>query len=294
MSWLLFLDESGHDHKQMPYEVRGGIALHVGQLWPFVRAMQRLELDAFGARLPLYKMELKGSTLLDNKRFKFAAQGSTMSEEERRKHCRAFLTKGLEKRDDYTRDEFTAYGQACLQMAHGMFQLLGVYGAQVFASAVPRGAAKPPSEASENYLRKDQVFLFERFFYLLESKQDHGLIVMDAVEKTADRKFVNRLESYFTETTTGRYRSHWVVPTPLFVSSDMNYAVQAADLAIYCINWGYRLPDQGMNAPAREEIATAFSSWLGRLQFKGEGYRDGRAYRSFGIVFVPDLFESRQ
>ena len=27
MAWLLFLDESGHDHKQMPYEVRGGIAL---------------------------------------------------------------------------------------------------------------------------------------------------------------------------------------------------------------------------------------------------------------------------
>lgn len=26
MSWLLFLDESGHDHKQIPYEVRGGIA----------------------------------------------------------------------------------------------------------------------------------------------------------------------------------------------------------------------------------------------------------------------------
>ena len=49
MSWLLFLDESGHDHKQMPYEVRGGVALHVSKLWPFVRAVQQLELDAFGA-----------------------------------------------------------------------------------------------------------------------------------------------------------------------------------------------------------------------------------------------------
>jgi len=26
MAWLLFLDESGHDHKQMPYEVRRGMA----------------------------------------------------------------------------------------------------------------------------------------------------------------------------------------------------------------------------------------------------------------------------
>jgi hypothetical protein len=39
MSWLLFLDESGHDHKQMPYEVRGGVALHARELWPFVRAV---------------------------------------------------------------------------------------------------------------------------------------------------------------------------------------------------------------------------------------------------------------
>ena len=27
MAWLLFMDESGHDHKDSPYEVRGGYAL---------------------------------------------------------------------------------------------------------------------------------------------------------------------------------------------------------------------------------------------------------------------------
>lgn len=181
MSWLLFLDESGHDHKQMPYEVRGGVALHVGKLWPFVRAMQKLELDAFGAQLSLYRKELKGSTLLDKKRF-----------------------------------------------------------------------------------------------------------------KSADRRFVQRLEGYFTKTTIGRYRSHWMVPSPFFVASDMSYAVQAADLCIYCVNWGYRLPEQGMNAPARTEIERAFGAWLDRLQFRGEGYRDGRVFRTFGIVHVPDLFEARK
>jgi hypothetical protein len=75
MSWLLFLDESGHDHKTMPYEVRGGIALHDRELWPFAQAVQRLELDAFGAELAQYKTELKGSKLLDKDRFKWAAQG---------------------------------------------------------------------------------------------------------------------------------------------------------------------------------------------------------------------------
>ena len=96
MSWLLFLDESGHDHKNMPYEVRGGIAIHAGELWPFVQSMQRLEFDSFGCQLHQYRKELKGSTLLDRKRFKFARQLSLMAPESRRKHSRGFLTKGLE------------------------------------------------------------------------------------------------------------------------------------------------------------------------------------------------------
>ena len=33
MSWLLFMDESGHDHKNTPLEVRGGIALHAKDIW---------------------------------------------------------------------------------------------------------------------------------------------------------------------------------------------------------------------------------------------------------------------
>jgi hypothetical protein len=70
---------------------------------------------------------------------------------------------------------------------------------------------------------------------------------MDGTDKTLDRKFVRQLESYFIKTNTGRYRSQWIVPTPFFVSSDMAYPVQAADLCIYCVNWAFRLPTQGMN-----------------------------------------------
>jgi hypothetical protein len=69
MSWLLFLDESGHDHKAMPYEACGGTAIHAGQSWPFVQAVQRLESGCFGAPLGLYKKELRGSTPLDKKRY---------------------------------------------------------------------------------------------------------------------------------------------------------------------------------------------------------------------------------
>ena len=293
MSWLLFFDESGHDHKQMPYEVRGGVALHVSRIWPFVRAIQVFEREAFGESLSLYQKEIKGSTLLDRKRFKFANQAPRMPDEARRKHSRGFLTKGLERKQP-TREEFTAYGQACIEMAQGIFQLLGDHGAVLFAATVPRGSAKPLSGVTENYLRKDQVFLFERFFYHLESMQEHGILVLDEVEATEDRRFIRRMEAYFGKTTTGRYRSRWVVPTPFFVSSEMTYAVQAADVCIYCVNWGFRLPGIGMDAEHREEISTTFGPWLNRLQYRGQGYRDDNVFDSYGIFFVPDLFESRE
>jgi hypothetical protein len=288
MSWLLFLDESGHDHKSMPYEVRGGIALHAGALWPFVQAMQRLELDSFGGQLHQYRSEIKGSTLLDRKRFRFAQQLAPMEPEARRKHCRGFLTKGLEHKAP-TREEFTAYGQACVEMARGVFQLLRQHHAVLFAAAIPP-LARPRGLQLEEYLRKDQVFLLERYFYFLESEEQHGLLVVDEVDKGADRQFIRRLEAYFTNTSAGRYRTQWIVPSPFFVASDMIYPMQAADLCIYCVNWGFRLPSQGMTAVTRPEIADEFGPWLYQLQFRGEGYRDGAVFESFGICYVPNPY----
>jgi len=153
---------------------------------------------------------------------------------------------------------------------------------------------KPPAtyEANE-FLRKDHVFMLERFFYFLEAEREHGLLVMDEVEKTADRRFVRRLEGYFMKTQTGRYRSAWIVPTPFFVCSELTYPIQAADLAIYCINWGFRLPSRGMNATVRNEIADEFGPWLNQLQFRGEGYRDGKVYPEYGVVYVPDPYTAR-
>jgi hypothetical protein len=251
--------------------------------------MQRLELDSFGGQLHQYHNELKGSSLLDRKRFRFAAQSNPMAPDARRKHSRGFLTKGLEKKPP-TREEFTAYGQACLEMARGVFQLLRDHGAVLFASAIPATARKPAGLAIDEFLRKDHVFLLERFFYFLEARQEHGLLVMDEVEKSADRRFVRQLEAYFTRTASGRYRTAWIVPAPFFVSSDMAYPVQAADLAIYCLNWGFRLPSQGMDGAKRAEIADEFVPWLHQLQFHGEGYKDGVVFETWGIVYVPNPY----
>ena len=171
MSWLLFLDVSWHDHRNMPYEVRCGVALHAGKLWSFVQDLQRLELSCFGTPLAQFRKEkeLKGYKLLDKDRFKWASQNDPMPDETRRKHCRGFLTKGLEKKPP-TRDEFTAYGQACLEMARSMFQSLRDHEAALFAAIIPCDVKKPETHEAEEFLRKDHVFLLERFFYFLEGK----------------------------------------------------------------------------------------------------------------------------
>ncbi len=286
MTWLFFIDESGHDHKTMPYEVRGGFAIHVSQLWPFVQEMQRLETQCFGCRLA---KEVKGSTLIGRKQFRFASQGELFPDRQRQKLCRSFLISGRSPR----RDEFTAYGQACLRMACEIVELLKKSEAVLFATAIPRGVQKPPGFQADSYLRKDAVFLFERFFYFLMEKQEHGVLVMDETDKHEDRRFVARMERYFTRTDTGKNRTSWIVPTPFFVSSDMAATIQAADLCIYAINWGFRLPNRGMNAQRRDDIANMFGTGLDALQYRGQVARNGRVFDSYGIVYVPDPYEPR-
>jgi len=290
MSWLFFIDESGHDHKQCPYEVRGGIALHTKELWRFVKAMQWFEVQAFGCRLAFYGKELKGCTLLNRKRYKFAQQGELMSDSDRQKHARAFLEKS-QKNITPSRDDFTAYGQACIYMAQGLFQILDNCSGVILASIIPGELHKPDDRNFEEYLRKDHVFLLERYFYMLEEKQEHGLLVMDEVEKHEDQCFVRCLERYFTLTDKGQYRASLVVPSPFFVSSDMTYAIQAADICIYVINWGYRL--QRMDKPARQEISEKFDQWLRRLQYKGT-LEDEACHQVYGIVYISDPYTSRK
>lgn len=172
MAWLLFMDESGHDHHALPFEVRGGYALADTHLWPFVQDVLRLELECFGTRLADYNSEVKGLKLMQKDRFKHAAQLPEIEAVRRQHLCRALLQAGLEKRPP-TREQLTAYGQASLRMVDGIFDLLDRHRALVFASAVPRGSARPPpgSPPSPDILRKDHIFLLERFFYFLEHER---------------------------------------------------------------------------------------------------------------------------
>jgi hypothetical protein len=108
-----------------------------------------------------------------------------------------------------------------------------------------------------------------------------------------DRRFVGQLESYFTKTEKGGLRTQWIVPSPIFVSSAMSVPVQVADVCVYCINWGFRLPARGMDGPVRQEIANEFGASLAQLQYKGLGHHEGQEYQSYGIVFVSDPYWNR-
>ncbi len=229
MAWLLFLDESGHDHKQMPYEVRGGIALQDSQLWPFTRAVQQQERECFGCSLHEFQKELKGSPLLDKKRFRFANQTERMLPAERQKHARSFLMKGFQNLNP-TSSEFCAYGQACIEMARGIFQLLRDHQAVIFASIIPRGTGGALGPAEE-LLRKDKVFLLERYFYFLEREKQHGLLVMDGAEKTLDRQFVRPTRKLF----------HEIEHRPLPDAMDRSHTLFRF--------LGYGVPDSGGGSP---------------------------------------------
>lgn len=291
MSYLLFIDESGHDHQSMPYEVRGGVAVHSSNLWNLVQALGGVEERAFGVRISTYGHEVKGHRLLDKRRFRWAAQQDPLDDVARRKHSIAFLNKG-QVHGVPSRIEFAAYGQACLQMARDVFRVLNANGAKLFAVAIPRDVARPDTMQADEFLRKDQVFLLERYFYFLESQNQQGLIVLDETDRTEDRRFIKKLERYFLRTQTGRFRSTKIVPTPFLVSSEMSSPIQAADVCIYALNWGFRLPNKGMDAPTRPEIEE-FVPWILELRAEGDAIKLDGTHHWYGITYVPDPYTAR-
>lgn len=293
MTYLLFLDESGHDHKVVPYEVRGGVALHSSKLWSFIQAMRSCEESAFGCVLSRYGVEIKGSKLLAKKAFKWLGQRSLFDDEARRKYATNFLERGVRQEKPHA-FEFAAYGQACIQFANDIFRLLREHQARIFACMIPRGVRKPDSYEAEQFLRKDHVFLLERFFYFLEAEEEDGLLIFDQSDKTLDREFVRRVTRYFVRSYKGRYRAGRVVPVPVFVSSDMVYAIQAADVIIYAVNWGYRRASWHEPGEARDEIKKRFGPWLSALQFRGRLHKKGGTLRVYGIVRVCDPYRSRK
>jgi hypothetical protein len=89
MSYLLFVDESGSDHGDSPFEVLAGVAIHDRKLWDLVRKVQKAELDCFGQRYSPGEREAKAKSLLKAKTFRLADQMPAIEANERRREDRA-------------------------------------------------------------------------------------------------------------------------------------------------------------------------------------------------------------
>jgi len=248
MAYLLFVDESGQNHRESPYEVLAGVALLDRDLWNLIQAIQDAELKQFGMRYSEGQRELKAKKILKRKVFRQAAEMSPMPPEERRTLAKRCLESG----DRAGKQEITALAQTKLVYVSDMLDICARFRCRAFASIVSPTAPRPPTT---EHLRKDYAYLFERFFYFLEDIDPTaaGIVVFDELEKSRSHILVEQMSRYFRYTVKGRLRSGQIIPEPFFVHSDLTTGVQLADLVAYLISWGFRTGD--LTAPARSELA---------------------------------------
>jgi len=288
---LLFVDESGHDHRESPYEILAGVAIREQDLWNLILAIQGLEVEIFGLHLSNVEVEIKGKKLLKHKIFRLAAQMPEIDRGERRGLCAEFLQKGHRELrgglpETRSRKEITAYGQSVLDFVRRVFGLGARYRVKVFASIVEPTAPR----LAANFLRKDYSYLLERFFYYLEDTgaNEMGIVVFDELEKAQCRILINQMEHYFATTGRGYIRSARIIPEPFFVHSDLTTAIQLVDIVAYSLNWGLRL--NRMTKSTRPEMEE-FAQYAFDLKYAGKRVVDvDEQPRSiYGITYIDDL-----
>ena len=286
MSYMLFVDESGHDASgSSPYVVLAGICIEDRDLWRLICQVHDAEERFFGQRVSPGDLELKGKKLLKRKTFRLASQLPEIAPEERTGLARRCLERGRDSKGDpggggVTRRELTALAQAKLAFVGRLLELWGDYGVRVFASIVDRDAERPEGD----FLRKDYAYLFERYFYFLEDRRERagdplGLVVFDELERSQCHILIEQMSRYFRETATGKMRASRIIPEPFFVHSELTTAVQMADVAAYIVAWGVRVG--GMDRPRREELSD-----LARLvcDLRYRTVRDGFRVWSFAVI----------
>jgi hypothetical protein len=290
---LLFVDERGHDGGGTPYEVLAGVTVSEDALWNLVRAVRGVERELFGDYLRTFLVEeRKAKRLLKTKRFKSANRDISIAPEELTELAHSALVKGKQAReqgldqDGSTQRELVAYSRQVLRYVHEILNIAAGFNVRIFASMVDPAAPRPP----KGVLRKDYVYLFERYFYFLETlpPNERGLVVFDELEKVQAHGLVQQMAAYFLGTHTGQYRSSRIDPEPFFVHSDLTTGVFLADLAAYILGWGWRL--NRMSNPARPELKP-YVTKLHDMQFHGEKPKlDGSGvWELHGITYQDDL-----
>lgn len=282
MAHFLFVDESGQDRRESPYEVLAGIIIQDSTLWNLVREIQEVELRIFGLRYSLDHRELKAKRLLRRKTFRQAAQLPPIAAEERKALAQACLSRG----QDAGLREITALAQAKIEFVREVLSICIRHHCWALASVISRESPRP---STDEVLRKDYAYLFERFCYLLVDQfpGSMGIIVFDELEKSRSHILVGQMDRYFKHTAKGRRRSDCIIPEPFFVHSELTTGIQVADLIAYIISWGFRTPT--MRLPAREELALLVDLVI-KLKYDTKRFIDGIPdFVIWGFSYIEDL-----
>jgi hypothetical protein len=258
MAYLLFIDECGQDHKETPYEVLAGVAIHDSALWQLIQEIKSREKYYFGNFYIQENQELKALKILKKKTFRLANQLSTIESD-----LIPSLTQScLIKKDNCSKPELTAFAQAKLKFVEEMLDICKKYNTKVFASIINYRNPDPRLPLDDwvqnDYLRQDYAYLFERFFYFLEDQNDKnaiddmGIVIFDELEKSKSHILHDQMNEYFQKTNKGKERSSYIIPEPFFVHSDLTTGVFVADIIAYCLAFGFRL--EYMKEPKRPEL----------------------------------------
>lgn len=281
MAYFLFIDESGQDHHDSPYEVLAGIAVEDQDVWNLVQALHDAESRIFGQRYTHRSSELKAKKLLNRKVFRLAGQMPAFPETERAALAHECLTDGAHA----TRAQLTALAQAKLAYVREVFDVCANYRCRVFASVIGDPDPPPPGD----YLRKDYAYVFERFFLFLEDadQSSMGAVVFDELERSKSHVLVGQLERYFRHTATGRQRAGRIIPEPFFVHSDLTTGIQLADLTAYVLSWGFRT--RTLTEPGRQEL-DPFVAQVRRLRHRAvRSHGDRKDFVIWSVAVIPSL-----
>lgn len=291
MAWFLFIDESGQDHRDSPYEALAGVAVRDEVLWHLVQELHDAELARFGARYTAGKREIKAKKLLKRKVFQHARLNCEVLPHEVPELAHAALADGAA---NGSIRHLKALALAKLGYVSDVFSICKSEQCRVFASIVEVDA--PKSEAGG--LRKDYAYLFERFFYFLEDhaentgRREHGVIVFDELEKSQSHILIDQAHRYFKETATGRLRATLIIPEPFFVHSDLTTGVQIADLVAYTVSWAFRTAQ--MYKGARTEL-DPYARQIAAMRYRAVRERHGNPnFEIWSIAHIRDLRTSSE
>lgn len=279
MSWTLFVDESGQDQRESPYEVLAGVAIEDRKIWPLICQISDAQQHFFGMRLfEAYGHEAKAKELLKKKTFKHAGQMDPIDNGERMRLAKEILENGT----DVSRARLTALAQAKISYCEFVLDLTRRHGGKIFATMVPQSAPRPPNGEE---MRKDYAFFLERYYHFLNQTPGDpmGFLVFDELDKTASHVLLGQISRYFLKSRNGRTRSRLIVPEPMFVHSDLSSLVQLADLVAYVISWGLRL--NRMPSSTRPELDLLVEI-VKRMRYKH--ITDG-GHTVWGIKEIKDL-----